>query len=105
MQPAERERVEHLLAEMGRLNDQLSVVHRATVRELALTRHQLSTQQNIVDLIAVDHSPQAAIALAQYLLDHGQLDQEQRDLAERVQRSGDELAALSAELIERVRRH
>ena len=105
MRPGERERVQRLMEEMGRLNDRLNVLHRATVQELARTRHRLSTQQSVVELVAQDHgdSPQAAVALAQFLLAHGELEPHERDLAQRIVSSADEIAALVKELIESVR--
>jgi signal transduction histidine kinase len=105
MRADERERLQRLLEEMGRLNDRLNVQHRAAVQELARTRHRLSTQQDLVDLVARDHpdSPQAAVALAQFLLTHGELDAHERELARRIVSSGDEIAELVRELIEALR--
>jgi signal transduction histidine kinase len=101
MRADERERLQRLLEEMGRLNDRLNVLHRATVQELARTRHRLSTQQSVVELVASEHpdSPQAAVALAQFLLTHGELDDRERDLAQRIVRSAEEIADLVRELI------
>lgn len=105
MRADERERVQRLLEEMARVNDRLNVLHRATAQELARTRRRLSTQQDVVELVASEHpdSTQAAVALARFLLAHGELDAHERDLAERIVSSGDEIADLVRELVEALR--
>jgi hypothetical protein len=101
MRVDERERVQRLLDEMGHLNDRLNVLHRATVQELARTRRQLTTQQDVVELVGRDHpdSPQAAVVLAQFLLLHGELEPHQRELAQGIVRSGDDIAELARQLV------
>lgn len=101
----EREGLQHRLEDMSRLNDRLSILHRATMQELARTRHRLAIQHSAVELVECDHtgSLQAAIALAEFLLKHGELDDRERDLAQRIVRAGGEIAELESELVEALR--
>jgi hypothetical protein len=69
MRPAEQARVQQLLDEMGLINDQLNVAHRASMKELARSRRRIENLQRILDLVTGDGdpSPEEELLLAELL--------------------------------------
>ena len=100
MSPTERARDRRLLIELSRINNDYGVLQRETLRDLARSRHELSEARGVLGSVAHDlRTPlQAVIGFAEFLLEED-LDPEQRELAERILRSGQEMSELTEDLL------
>jgi len=103
MSPQRRASERRLLDELTRINNDYGVLQRSTLQDLARNRQSLSQAQGLLGAVVHDmRTPlQAVLGFAEFLLDED-LEPRQRDLVERIARSGKVMADLTDDLLESV---
>lgn len=103
MSPARRAQERQLLDELTRITNDYGVLQRAALKDLARSRQELARTQGVLGSVAHDlRTPlQAVIGFAEFLLAQD-LDPKQRDLVERIVRSGTVMAELTDDLLQTV---
>jgi signal transduction histidine kinase len=103
MSPSDQARERRLLNELSRINNDYGTQQRQAMQQLARTRRELASAQEVLGTVAHDlRTPlQAVLGFVEFLLEED-LDPHQRDLAERISRAAVQLSGLTDELVETV---
>ena len=103
MSPSEPHQDRRLLNELTRINNDYGTQQRRAVQDLARARQELAATQAVLGTVAHDlRTPlQAVVGFAEFLLDED-LDDHQRDLANRIARAAAQMAGLADQLLETV---
>jgi signal transduction histidine kinase len=101
MSPSDQPREIELLTELSRINNEYGVQQRHALQELARTRRELAAAHGALGVVAHDlRAPlQAVLGFAEFLLEED-LDDHQRELAQRIGRAAAQMAELADELVD-----